>query len=306
LEFDKAIEKGYELIEYLGIYEYEERYQYSISTKDGGLFTDFVNTNLRNKQMASGWPDHVKTEEQKDSYIENYFLYEGILLDKSKIKKNNGMREIAKLILNSLWGYFALNSNKTKFKILTKPIELERLLNDDQYIVHHIDFADNDFIQVSFSQKSKYSFGGLNTNSVIAAFTTAQARLKLYDEIDILGERILYVDTDSLVFVEREGEYKPKLGDYLGMLTSELDDDDFITEFVSGDPKCYAYKLASGSTECAIKGYQVNYLSKIFLNFDTLKYTVLENQKNEIVVPQLKFEKDKAEWHIKTSILDKK
>jgi hypothetical protein len=115
LEFDKAIEKGYELIEYLGIYEYEERYQYSNSTKDGGLFTDFVNTNLRNKQMASGWPDHVKTEEQKDSYIENYFLYEGILLDKSKIKKNNGMREIAKLILNSLWGYFALNSILTNF-----------------------------------------------------------------------------------------------------------------------------------------------------------------------------------------------
>ena len=306
MEFDKAIEKGYELVEYLGIYEYEDKYQYNISKKEGGLFTEFVNTNLRNKQMASGWPDHVKTEEQKNAYIDNYFKNEGILLDKSKIKKNSGMREIAKLILNSLWGYFALNSNKTKFKILTKPIELERLLNDDQFIVHHIDFADDDFIQVSFSQKSEYSFGGLNTNSVIAAFTTAQARLKLYDELDKLGDRILYVDTDSLIFIEREGEYMPKLGDFLGMLTSELDDDDYITEFVSGGPKCYAYKLASGPTECVIKGYQINYLSKIFLNFDALKYTVLENQKNEIVVPQLKFEKDKAEWHIKTSILDKK
>jgi hypothetical protein len=90
------------------------------------------------------------------------------------------------------------------------------------------------------------------------------------------------------------------------MLTSELDDDNYITEFVSGGPKCYAYKLASGPTECVITGYQIYYLSKIFLNFDALKYTVLENQKNEIVLPQLKFEKDKAEWHIKTSILDKK
>jgi len=306
LEFDKALKQGYKLVEYMGIYEYEEKYEYDIKTKSGGLFAEFVNTNLKNKQMASGWPDHVKTEDEKNAFIDDYFNWEGIVLDKSKIEKNSGMREIAKLILNSLWGYFALNSNKAKFKILTKPIDLENLLNDDQFIVHHIDFTDDDFVQVTFSQRDEFCFGGLNTNVVIAAFTTAQARLKLYDEISKLGDRILYCDTDSLIFLEKPGEYRPQLGDFLGMLTNEIKENDYITEFCSGGPKCYAYKLASGSTDCIIKGYQVNYLSSIFLNFESLKYTVLKDQKNEIVVPQLHFDKDKAEWLIKTSFVDKK
>lgn len=39
------------------------------------------------------------------------------------------------------------------------------------------------------------------TNVVIAAYTTAQARLKLYDYLDLLGERVLYYDTDSCIYV---------------------------------------------------------------------------------------------------------
>ena len=34
-----------------------------------------------------------------------------------------------------------------------------------------------------------------NTNVVIAAFTTAQARLKLYSYMKLLGTRVLYTDT---------------------------------------------------------------------------------------------------------------
>ena len=53
--------------------------------------------------------------------------------------------------------------------------------------------------------KNEFFFGGLHTNVVIAAFTTSQARLKLYEELYKLSDRILYCDTDSIIFVEKEG-----------------------------------------------------------------------------------------------------
>ena len=38
------------------------------------------------------------------------------------------------------------------------------------------------------------------TNVVIAAYTTAQARLKLYSYLEQLGPRAIYADTDSVVY----------------------------------------------------------------------------------------------------------
>lgn len=59
------------------------------------------------------------------------------------------------------------------------------------------------------------------TNVVIAAYTTAQARLKLYSYLESLGDRTLYADTDSIIFTARLGEWSPPLGDYLGVITDE-------------------------------------------------------------------------------------
>jgi len=58
--------------------------------------------------------------------------------------------------------------------------------------------------------------------------------LRLYEALELLGERVLYFDTDSVIYLEQEGQPNPVLGDYLGEFTSELDPDDYIEEFVSG------------------------------------------------------------------------
>ena len=47
-----------------------------------------------------------------------------------------------------------------------------------------------------------------NTNIYIAAFTTSHARLRLYKELEKLGEQVLYHDTDSIVYVSRPGGYE--------------------------------------------------------------------------------------------------
>jgi hypothetical protein len=102
-----------------------------------------------------------------------------------------------------------------------------------------------------------------NVNVEVAAYVTTQARLKLYVYWSKLGQSVLYCDTDSVIYVQKVGE-PPKVvtGDYLRDLTNELEEfgsGSFIQEFVSGDPKNYAFSVFYPSTgkrtnKCKVKG----------------------------------------------------
>ena len=72
-------------------------------------------------------------------------------------------------------------------------------------------------------------------NVIIAAYTTTQARLKVYSYLEHLGPRTLYADTDSIIFSVKQGEWEPELGDYLGHLTDEVPGQKIKT-FVTGGP----------------------------------------------------------------------
>ena len=92
----KAIEKGYVVLNLHEVWHWEE-------TSDE-LFKEYVNTFLKIKQEASGYPSDCVTDEQKQRYIDLYYEREGIRLDPDNIKYNPGLRYLAKLMLNSLWG----------------------------------------------------------------------------------------------------------------------------------------------------------------------------------------------------------
>ena len=100
VELMKAIEKGYEVLEIHEVWHWEE-------TTDE-LFKDYVDTFLKLKQEASGYPKHCVTDEQKQHYIDEYYEHEGIHLDPNKIEYNPGLRALAKYALNSLWGTYIM------------------------------------------------------------------------------------------------------------------------------------------------------------------------------------------------------
>ena len=60
--------------------------------------------------------------------------------------------------------------------------------------------------------------------------------------------QVLYYDTDSIIYISPTGDHliTPDTSGDLGMLSSELPVDDYITEFASAGPKTYAIKTASG------------------------------------------------------------
>ena len=129
-----------------------------------------------------------------------------------------------------------------QLKHVQDPREYFDLLTSDKIIVTSVNFVSEDMIEMRFRYKEEFVEESGRTNVVIAAYTTAQARLKLYSYLDFLGTRALYADKDSVVFTTSPGESRPTLGDYLGDLPDEVSDNR-ITEFVTGGPKNYAYRV---------------------------------------------------------------
>ena len=145
----------------------------------------------------------------------------------------------------------------------------------------------------------------LKQNVFIAAFTTSLARLKLYDALDFLGDRVLYYDTDSIIYKTKRGQEKLSLGEVLGEFTDEIDGD-VIVEFCSGGAKNYGYLTKKGKTECKVRGFSLNYETKQILNYHTMKENILkeldESQEKArrmvITIPDY-FERDQVTKKIK-------
>jgi hypothetical protein len=298
---------GYKIIKIYEVWHFDEKEIYDKNTKTGGIFTDYINMFLKLKQEASGYPSNVLNETDKDNYIKEYYEKEGIILDKSKIAHNSGLRNVMKLMLNSFWGRFALRSNNTKIKYITSLSDWVDLMTDQQYVVQEEDFTMDGGIIVYYTQKNEFDSGINTVNSTIAAFVTCYARLKLYSELEKLGDRVLYFDTDSMIFVEKNGLYSPKLGDYLGELTDEISpkDGNYIKEFVSAGPKNYSYTLDTGKQKCVVKGFKLNVCTSQHINYDSIKNIVLNDKTNIIQVDQLKFSRNKEKWEVNTSMIKK-
>ena len=60
--------------------------------------------------------------------------------------------------------------------------------------------------------------------------------------------RVLYFDTDSVVFIEKDGDPIVECGDYLGQLTDEIPDGFICDTFVTLGPKNYGYEIFNEST----------------------------------------------------------
>ena len=127
-------------------------------------------------------------------------------------------------------------------------------------------------VMLRWREKDEFIESLPNTNVILAA--TAHARLKLYELLEKLGERVLYFDTDSVVYVHTSSIWNPPLGDYLGELKDETNGVP-ITCFVSGGAKNYAYKMANGQCVCKIRGFTLNVRNSLKLNMSVMSKLIV-------------------------------
>ena len=194
--------------------------------------------------------------------------------------------------------------------MVTEPKEFFHFLDPTQYEVSDARLVNDETVEVHYKEKDEFAEQNNKMNIVIAAFTTAYARLKLYDLLDLLQERVLYYDTDSVIYIHEPGKPDPPLGDYLGDLTDELDAGDYITTFISGGPKNYAYITNEGKSETKIRGITLDYAAIKKLNLDVMRHLVYSHvnchteEKVTVDMP-FKITRDKKERNIVTKKMKK-
>ena len=94
---------------------------------------------MKLKTEASGWPSDVTTSEEKEKFIQNFQESEGISLDPANISKNPGLRGLAKLCLNSMWGRLGMKENKAKTEYVYTPERFNELLLSGTFDVSAFD-----------------------------------------------------------------------------------------------------------------------------------------------------------------------
>lgn len=88
-ELQKAVDMGYQIDHIYEIWHFPQSSQ--------TLFKAYIDTFLKIKQEASGFPLDCESKEQKQAYIHDIYQREGIKLDLLEVEKNPVKRTIAKL-----------------------------------------------------------------------------------------------------------------------------------------------------------------------------------------------------------------
>ena len=242
-EMNKAIEMGYEVLETYEVWHFDQ------STD---LWKDYITYFLKVKLESS---EH--SYPTKEAYAAAVKQDQGIDLDIDKIAYNPGRRAVAKLCLNSLWGKFGQRDNMGNTEYITDPCRFYEILLDDELTNIHVFPLSEEMVQVNYKLKDQYVKRNYKTNIYVAAFTTANARLRLYDQLSKLNEAVLYCDTDSIIYVDN-GTNTVTTGDLLGEWTDELKGG-YITKFIASGPKSYYYKTNTGKECLKVKGFTLHY-----------------------------------------------
>ncbi|GFU28957.1 DNA_pol_B_2 domain-containing protein [Trichonephila clavipes] len=172
-EVKLAIQKGYEI---LNVYEV-----WNFNSKSKDLFRDYVKMFLKIKlETDDKW--NFKTEEEYRRYVK-----EKLDIELGKIEKNPGLRFIAKICLNSLWGKFEQRKNMQQTEYVMELEDFYRIVLNDAIKDLNMIFLKDDCVEMQYKMKDEYAKDNFNTNVYVAAFTTSSARIRLYEIMDKLG-----------------------------------------------------------------------------------------------------------------------
>jgi len=91
-EFRLDVQKVYRILKIHEVYDYQLN-QYNGETGEEGHFVNYINTFLKLKTEASGYPGWVRSPKDEDRYVESCWQSEGISLDRylSGLTPQNGV-----------------------------------------------------------------------------------------------------------------------------------------------------------------------------------------------------------------------
>ncbi|KAG1657417.1 hypothetical protein GQR58_023391 [Nymphon striatum] len=173
----------------------------------------------------------------------------------------------------------------------------KRTSSDPNKIVTDFKVITDDMIMLVHTNRKSALTSPKFANVPVASLTTAYARLNLYSVIENLDERLLYFDTDSLIYIDRKGEWSPATGPFLGELKDEVPGDSII-EFAAAGPKNYAYITLKGKSVCKVRGITLNHDNTKLINLQKMKQLIDDHQLY-VDVPETRFVRSKKDFSIR-------
>lgn len=173
--------------------------------------------------------------------------------------KNHPMNQIAKILLNSLYGVFGMRDNFDLIKIMCSK-EFESLMKCDQKLVTEIiQLGEQFLVQYQNRQKSlmpEELFGkDYNINVAIASAITSYSRDFMSQFKNNPNLKLFYTDTDSIytnLNPDQMNELYPGIVSNTGLGKLKLETISKKAIFLA--PKCYALETLDGSFICKVKG----------------------------------------------------
>lgn len=303
-ELHLALEHGYVIRKVHWTYEFD-------SSTD--LFKSYFRTFLKDKIEASGVPKWIQTDTQWEEFANYHRDNLAIDLERDKMIPNASRKTGAKLLCNSLWGKFAENTKRSVYERFVVGKDNDKILMlEHRWMRGEIDILYRKYshdkhavgliYRYNTESNEKSAMARAKTNIAIASMITSHARCRLWKEMHKLGDRVLYHDTDSIIYEHLPNQYNIPEGRYLGEWEDETGGLPII-KFVSTGPKCYSYAIRKPDgtlkEETKIKGINLTSANSKLVNFDSMK-KIITGEIDSIPTTQLLFKYDRAAGEIQT------
>ena len=292
-EIYKAVELGYKIVRFIEVWHFP--------LKSKSFFKGYIDLWFKKKAKAKGYPYWANNTETQKKYQDRFLEENGIELDHHCIKEDKTKYAVAKLFLNTLWGYFCKNpEGKTQTEIFTKPGKFRKWLNDYAKVNKNFTVLDLNTLLVTHRIHDFKKHDGRG-NILHGAFTTGWARMHLYEKGLQKKAAMSYILTPILSFIYRDLVkirylWEVKFGEF----TDEIEPtkfgeepdaplrDRYCSAFMSGGPKNYCLELSFKNEDGSIpkpedrivsdfktiRGFSLDEEARKKLNFTTMKRIV--------------------------------
>ena len=276
-ELRLAYENGYVVKE---VYEV---YHWTKEERSDTFMRGYVSFFLRMKQEAEGWrklgaSSEDPSEQEKLELVETLFHENGCIgrIRPHLVRKNAINRTLAKTFLNSLWGKFCQRAHTDHYSTIHGYGEFAQLWNDPHLDRRKVSFRhlSHGTWKVKYHLHSDFAKENPRYNIFIAAKVTETARCILHRQMLKIGpERILYCDTDSLMFLwPKDGEKLDAHG--LGKWVDEYPRQR-IKRLYALAPKFYYLEFEEDAL-LKSKGIMMNWTNRALLHGKSLGAQLLE------------------------------
>ena len=217
---------------------------------------------------------------------------------------NSGLRGVAKLFLNSLWGKFGQRDIMTEYAYVRSKKELIKYTTNPDILVVNTHIIHEDLMEVHYQRNKETTDPPDYVSPITAVFTTSNARVRLAKFMKILHpSQLFYCDTDSCYFVYNPNNpnhidprntklpEKVEIGNGLGQWEMELSDG---VKWCGTGAKSYAVQCLNDKNNCLkTKGITIDFKNKDTITFNAM--SEVAKAMNNIPIEDQKILHDKSQ-----------